>query len=443
MKKIALLMVLLMLLGMVPVSSMADSEIVFDREALGLPDLEITNNVVTYLTWDNAKSMEKNAANILMQEIYGCKLKVVRTTYSELPSKAANLKLSGNAPDLIKFREQEFPTFIKNGIVRDVTDWLDFSDPLWAGLEDAANAYAYDGKYYLFPSGKMFNNTLVYYWTSYFEDLGLETPLELYENGEWTYDTMREIMKELTLDEDRDGIMDVYGLVLHVVYGFLQCGEDFVSWDADTNMWVNNLRSPKLADYFNFIYETSTAGEDSRLMSLEAQSCFENKSAVMMMNERWLLDTYYDQIVDGEIGVAPAPKMYEDDEKTNVRGRINEMWVGADSPNPNGALAYLACQRAISLNEDLAKALAERTGANIKEWPEEYEALFDEMDDPEKFNMIMIQSLGVGTWGDDSWGAYDLYSCIAQFEIPWSTVMEKHYPLLQESVDRANGVFVE
>ncbi len=181
----------------------------------GLPDLEISSDVVNYLTWDNQKNMDKDSANLLMQRIYGCKLKVIRTTYAELPSKAANLRLANNAPDLIKFRNQEFPGFITNDIVANVSEYLDFDNPLYAGLKSAADAYAYKGEYYTFPTGEMYNNNYIYYWTSYFEDQGLDTPMDLYEAGEWTFSTMRERMKDLTLDEDRDGVIDIDGLVLH------------------------------------------------------------------------------------------------------------------------------------------------------------------------------------------------------------------------------------
>ncbi|MBE5787434.1 MAG: extracellular solute-binding protein [Clostridiales bacterium] len=439
MKKIvSLVLAAMLLVMMLPAVAMGD-EIVITREALGLPELEITNDTVTYLTWDNQKSVNTYAANLLMQEIYGCKLKVIRTTYAELSSKAASLKLSGNSPDLIKFRDQEFPAFITNGIVSDVTEWLDFDDPLYADLKDTADMYLHGGKYYVMPVGKMYNNNIVYYWTSYFDDLGLETPWELYQNGEWTLDTMRELMKELTMDDDRDGIMDIYGLVLNPIYSFPMSGEDFVNYDTETGLFENNLRSPALAEYFNFIYETSTAGEDSRLMSLEDISCFAAKDAVMMLGERWVLGDYYEQIKEGEVGIAPAPRMHEDDEVTDVRGRIDVYWVGADCPNPAGVQAFLACSRAVALNEDLAEELARRAGQEVKEWPEEVEEILDEINDPEKFDMRIIKSLGVGTWGNNNDGVFDLLSITSQFEVPWTTAMEKHYPLLQESIDIANG----
>ena len=63
------------------------------------------------------------------------------------------------------------------------------------------------------------------------------------------------------------------------------------------------------------------------------------------------------------------------------------------------------------------------------------------MNDPEYFKMIMVKSLGVGNWGssDAGDGIFDLFSKSVQFEVPWQTVVEEHYPLLQESIDFVNG----
>ena len=411
-----------------------------DTLPYGLPELDITSDTVTYLTWDSQRNIDKDPANLLMQEVYGCKLKVVRTTYAELANKAATLRMSGSTPDLIKFKDMEFPSFINNDIVADVTDYLDYSNPLWAGLEDTANAYSFKDRCYVFPCGKVANNNYVYYWTSYFEDYGLETPLEMYKNGEWTMSAMRDMMKELTTDDDRDGIVDVYGLVLTPIYSFNMSGEDLVIWDETQSKYVNNLRSPKIAEFFDWIYETGSAGDDSRLMSLEDVSCFTAKSAVMMLGEAWVRSEFYDEICNGEIEFAPAPRMDSNDEYF-ARGRAEVYWMGKESANPNGALAYLACCRAISLNEGLGEELAARAGMEYNKWPEEIEELKDMMDDPENFHFVISRALGMGNWGssDSGDGIFDMLSCITQFELPWQTVLEKHYPLLQDSIDIMNG----
>ena len=432
---VAFLVALALVLPVLPLAAARADELPY-----GLPELEITSDVVTYLSWDSQKNMDKDAANLLMQEVYGCKLKVVRTTYAELPSKAVNLRLTNKTPDLIKFRNQEFPGLINNDVVMDVTEYLDFSDPLYADLKAAADAYAYQGKYYAFPSGELYNNNYIYYWTSYFEDQGLDTPMDLYEEGEWTFSAMQEMMKDLTIDEDRDGIIDIYGLVLHPIYSFSICGEDFVTYDPETGLYANNLRSPALAEYFDFLYNTSTAGDDTRLMSQEDISCFAAKNAVMMLGERWVMAEYYDDILEGRVGVAPAPKM----DSTDVhyaQGRVDQYWIGKDAQNLNGALAYMACSRVVAQNPELAKELTERSGNTYIEWPDEIKALRKHMNDPEYFTLLLPRYAGVGTWGDDTFGFWDLSSKITQFELPWQTVMEEHYPLLQESINQANGAY--
>ena len=432
---VAFLVALALVLPVLPLAAARADELPY-----GLPELEITSDVVTYLSWDSQKNMDKDAANLLMQEVYGCKLKVVRTTYAELPSKAVNLRLTNKTPDLIKFRNQEFPGLINNDVVMDVTEYLDFSDPLYADLKAAADAYTYQGKYYAFPSGELYNNNYIYYWTSYFEDQGLDTPMDLYEEGEWTFSAMQEMMKDLTIDEDRDGIIDIYGLVLHPIYSFSICGEDFVTYDPETGLYANNLRSPALAEYFDFLYNTSTAGDDTRLMSQEDISCFAAKNAVMMLGERWVMAEYYDDILEGRVGVAPAPKM----DSTDVhyaQGRVDQYWIGKDAQNLNGALAYMACSRVVAQNPELAKELTERSGNTYIEWPDEIKALRKHMNDPEYFTLLLPRYAGVGTWGDDTFGFWDLSSKITQFELPWQTVMEEHYPLLQESINQANGAY--
>jgi len=438
----AYVIALMLVLGMAPVFAMGE-ELVISREALGLPDLEITSDTVKYLTWQSQKEVDTLAANLLMQEIYGCKLRVVRTTYSELPTKAANLRLSNNSPDLIMFRNHEFPSFIIEDVAMDITDYLDFSDPLFAGLEEAANAYAYKGRYYAYPAGKVFNNNYFYFWTSFFEELGLETPMELYEQGDWTYSTLRELMKELALDEDRDDVVDTYALVLTPMWSFSACGEDFVTYDPETGLYSNNIRSAALAEYFNFIYDTGIAGDNTRLMSLEDTSSFASKSAVMMLGEKWVMGTYYDEIMDGEVGVAPSPRM-DGADKHYVQGRIETFWIGKDCKNLNGALAYLACCRAVELNPELSQVLKERAGQDPQVWPEEYQYFRNElMDDPEKFTILIPRVSGAGSWGDDTFGFWHLLSETVQFDKPWATAAEEHYPLLQDSINQVNGIYAD
>ncbi len=412
-----------------------------DELPYGLPDLDITSDVVTYLTWDSQKSMEKDAANLLMQEVYGCKLKVVRTTYTELTSKATNMTLSNSSADLIKYRDQDVRTFITNGVVEDMSQYIDFDSALYAAVKDEAYIYADKGRVYAVPVNEIYNDNYLYYWTSFFEDQGLETPWELYQQGDWNFTALRELMKDLTIDEDRDGIVDTYALVLHPGYSYLICGEDFVTYDAETGMYGNNLRSPKLAEYFEFLYNTGTAGDNTRLMSQQDLTCFAAKNAVMMLGASWTLGAeYYQDILDGRMGVAPAPHLDSND-VNYVRGRVDYFWVGKNASNINGALAYLACCRALEENEGLADELKARAGLEVIQWPEEIQAILDEMNDPEKFTIMLPWFTSVGTWADDTFGYWNLTAQITEWEVPWQNIVEQQYPLLQDSINQVNGAY--
>ncbi len=412
-----------------------------DELPYGLPELDITSDVVTYLTWDSQKSMETDAANLLMQEVYGCKIKVVRTTFGEITGKAMNMRLSNNSPDLIKFRDQDVLTFINNDVVEDMTPYLDFDGPLYSGVKDEALMHAQKGKVYAVPINEIYNNNYIYYWTSFFEDQGLETPWELYQQGDWTFSAMREMMKDLTIDEDRDGVIDTYALVLNTIYSYLISGEDFVAYDAETGLYSNNLRSPALAEYFEFITNTGSAGDNTRMMSQEDISCFSAKNAVMMLGQAWTLgSTYYEDIMAGRIGIAPAPRMDSADENY-VLGRVDYFWVGKDTANINGALAYLACCRVIEENKELANELKARVGGTVIDWPDEIQEVIDEMNDTEKFKMLLPVYSSVGTWGNDNNGYWSMATQITEWETPWQTLVEEHYPLLQDSINQANGMY--
>lgn len=91
-------------------------------EALGLPELEITGDKVTYLNWMDKSELEDPKQelyqmNLLMKKYYNCEIEFITTTYEELPVKAAQMVLSGQSPDIIFYKSADNPGFINNNIV--------------------------------------------------------------------------------------------------------------------------------------------------------------------------------------------------------------------------------------------------------------------------------------------------------------------------------------
>ena len=401
-----------------------------------LPKYEITASTVKWLCWNSKSDLTDETTylyevNTMLKEHYNCELEIVRTTYDELPTKAASLVLGGNSPDLIFFRTQDYNTFIKQNIVQDVSSYIDFADPLWEDVKDVNDYFSYNGKNYLCVTSAI-NNSYIYYWKDVFTDAGLQTPLEMYKAGQWTLSDLRELAKNVTADTDRDGLVDMYGIAVHPDNAWLCGGTDFVTKDGK---WQMNLRDPGLNTFFDFMYNTSSAVDNSRLMQYNVTADFTAKKAAMAWYEAWLLGTLGEQIKSGEIEFAPSPQA-DGADKYYVNGRAETAWVGANCANPGGAMAYLAVNRYLGTDEAQKARLREKN-KTLYGYTDEMFELQEEMNSS-KFEKTFTWQSTVGNWASDE-GMWNLWSDVGLYETPWSNTVEKFAPILQANVDLANS----
>ncbi|MFR4023231.1 MAG: hypothetical protein ACLTZI_09655 [[Eubacterium] siraeum] len=63
------------------------------------------------------------------------------------------------------------------------------SAPQWAGVESYINQYKWGGKNYYYPWAYNVSPNFLVYNRGVFEQIGIEDPKELYDKGEWTWDT--------------------------------------------------------------------------------------------------------------------------------------------------------------------------------------------------------------------------------------------------------------
>lgn len=167
---------------------------------------------------------------------------------------------AGNSPDIIWIdNPYAWSALISKGLVQPLDELIDFSSPEWVYM-DAINPYKAFGKTYgvqwnVFPS-------LIYYNVNMFEDEGLKTPREYYEEGNWNYDALFELAEGITKDEDNDGVLEQYmGLIFRIKNG---CQQN--DYDQFTNgisapitfkdgVFINNLKDPA------YIYQIDKARE--------------------------------------------------------------------------------------------------------------------------------------------------------------------------------------
>ncbi len=89
------------------------------------------------------------------------------------------------------------------------------------------------------------------------DEFGLENPVELYANGEWTWEKMQEICIAATRDTDGDGQTDVWGLSgapYEVAFQLIAANDGYMASAADRKQGLDDPRTMEALNFFNTLY---------------------------------------------------------------------------------------------------------------------------------------------------------------------------------------------
>lgn len=412
-----------------------DSDGFVKESTIKLPDLKIDSDKVYYLTWDDPSNLTNPSAYIYtinekLKQEYGVSIEYVRTINTEIEIKAAQLVLSGNSPDLIAMRERDYPNFVLKGIAQPWDDYMDFSEPVFKDVKDVNDKYRINGKVYRYFNTYV-NNACTWYWVNDFKELGLKTPRELYYDGEWTWSKLEEYAKLLTV-KDSTGTVAKYGVGyeydMHVV-----TGETYVKRNSDGS-YSNNLSSSKLADWFNY---SSRLGfeEKVRPVGTHTWDLFkQGKVSMLVYEQNYGGNNMQSELLAGDVDFAPSPK-WDNADKYYAPAKGFGTWLAKGAKNPEEAVAYMAIWRLCSGKIDPVVIEAQNKRDEILVgWDEEDHALYDEMNDSSKFELVMTMDDGMGT----TWGSTDRITFqkdVFWHNQSWASAVQEYNPLLNSAIN--------
>ena len=174
----------------------------------------------------------------------------VRWRMEVIPSRAILQKFltgvdAGHAPDVVNLHWRSTPQAASTGQVLALDSLLvrDGIEREWfypIGLQ----AYSYHGALYGMP---LKGSTVTgFYNQDIFDKYGVEYPTH-----DWTWEEMLHKAKALTVDEDGDGLPDVYGLSPYDIANYVWSGGGrFVRWE--NGHWVSNLDDPVTIEAVRF-----------------------------------------------------------------------------------------------------------------------------------------------------------------------------------------------
>lgn len=345
MKKATLSLVLtLCLLAMAIVPAFA--EVTIDD----MPKVDLTDKVVSMYFWgDSYENYGKEGLEPWQQhtfeKVYGGQLKVVQSSGDYYENLYA-LMTAGDCPDVILAHDNTFPSFIMNGIAQPAEDFIYTDNAIWSEIRDLEDMKQMEINGHIYCVTTAFHGLgVLFYNERILEEAGLDMPVELWKNGEWTWDKFSEYMIDLTQDTDRDGLTDIYGMA----YGsdFYHCwfgttGVDMI--DFVDGKFVNLLKDERITAAADFLYNHGPMGEDVFLEGDPTDLLVNGKVAMGFTND-WRL--YYNlaelEATDG-LGVVPLPQSPFMD--SCVNSTIPDYWyILKDAKNPVGAGLFLLCNR--------------------------------------------------------------------------------------------------
>lgn len=334
--------------GNVEESGMTDEEIIeimyghFEPSRLLELQLPEDRRDVTVLThYDLGEAKE------LYKELFGGEIIQIICGAQEYSSKLQSLVASGTIPDLVVSESTTDPCFVtlaNAGLVQPFDPYIDYNEPELQELQSVYEAGLWNGQHYLAP----YDNKPVYYMIynpKLFEEFGYETPWELWERGEWTWDAFRELASALNIT-DENGDYICYGTCAPG-YGALtgSTGVDYVA--LKDGFFENNLTNPDVVRAENYLNDMLFKDDVIKIKAQGGWRNYWNRGMVaMQIIDSWMLTGSAETsqaIQEGSMGIVPLP---QDPQKVQPGVNVTYAQSGGfclvqGAKNPEAAAAFI------------------------------------------------------------------------------------------------------
>lgn len=310
-------------------------------ESLENADLVIVWDM-TEDAWNAAKEEDPNAFNLVwstkeaFEKKYGGNVEVIGVGWGEMMNQTIGMVNKGEVCDLVQAHDQNFPIYGAKKIVQDISQYVDLEDDFW--YDSVTNAFTYGGTPYAI--GADATPVVISYNKTLFEQYGVKTPMEYFEDGEWTWDKFREVALEMTGDTDGDGNNDSYGFGWwdsFYVQMLSSNGTTHMKYADDGSIGSNYL-SAEANEAFAFLQDGYVT--DKFIKYPDGDSFISDfKSGKLAMTCEYGFAAITAYACDYEIEWAPLPtgpsgEMYD------CGGSLTGFAVPETSENPEGAVVF-------------------------------------------------------------------------------------------------------
>lgn len=337
---------------------------------------------------------ERSTELALFEDNYGASIEYIPTTDSTMFDDLATAILGGTSPDIFIYEWRAFPYDIEKGQFQPIDSIVDWEDPMWADVKEQADKFSWKGEHYIAPLGYAFSDTqILMYNKTNIEDNGFEDPYELYQKGEWNWNTFVDMMTDFKGDDDsRFGIAGWWANAF--VY---TSGDIIVTYDG--NKFTNNMYSDK-------IERAQLTIEDICKKQLVKRGWFTGDvftnggETLFYSMGTWAYNDVAKAYPDDVIQIVPFPRDPEQD--TDYMSKLIHayMWVKG-SENADCVKAWFDVNRLVNYDEQYKEVTKQKFLKNNVGWTSEmYDVAMDFYDD-DKFAFAYDYGYGISQYMGD------------------------------------------
>lgn len=438
-----------------------DSQAILAAAGIKLPDISEAkgaNSSITYFGWvdfinNYTEDQIINTGYWTFREKYGGKVVFSETTYQERYDKLATLIMGGDAPDFFPAgvsSEATFPMYCVKGTFQPVDQYVDYTDPLWEGMAEAAEAFALGSRHFAFVTDITFRNVCPYNRRVVVDDWGFEDPAELYANDEWTWSKFYDMCMEFSDEEsDRFGVEgDAYNgaLVQEAT------GRKIIHKDEDGNYYAD-VDDPVIEAANNLLYDLRKNGccyhkgnsywagrNDPKVPGNAVKDGLTLFYITYFTDIQGPVDeiaTTWGDITQGEVMFVPLPRYDDGDGEYYLASIPTGYMLVSHATNPDGVALFASCERFKYIDPTVDR-IDRRQLQEKYQWSQEMLDMYDEC------RRLILKNAGMYLNGNLTDSANDAYNAFRDLvsrsntETSWAQVKEQYKDQLDYYLEDMN-----
>lgn len=179
-----------------------------------LTDEELENKTVKWLAhYDlnpDSRGGSKSVALEMFENKYGGAIRYFPTSWENRWTDLSTYVLGGEGIDFFPFDTTCLPRGVASGMFIPVDDYIDINSDIWQETAKFMDLLSFGGNHYELCTG-VSPEAVVIYNKQTIEEMGFEDPYEMYREGKWNWDSMRQMLTDFVdPDSGRYGLDGYY-----------------------------------------------------------------------------------------------------------------------------------------------------------------------------------------------------------------------------------------